>query len=443
MTKKKKKRGGASNIDHKALINTIKGIFANNPKKTYNYKQIASQLLINDAETKKLLAAILQEMAANELIEEVYRGKYKSKSKTGYITGKLQLTSSLNGFVITEELGEDIFISNNKLNQALNGDTVKVYLFAKRSKRHLEGEIVEILERAKKQFVGVLEQSKNYSFLIADSRNMPYDIFIPNEKLNGARNGQKVIGRITDWPKQAKNPFGEIMEVLGLPGNNEAEMHAILAEYELPYKFPEEVEREAEKISLEIPKEEIKKRRDFRGIPTFTIDPHDAKDFDDALSIQKLNNGNWEIGVHIADVTHYIQPGTILEDEAVNRATSVYLVDRVVPMLPERLSNGVCSLRPHEEKLTFSAVFEMNDEAEVLNEWFGRTVIYSNRRFTYEEAQEIIEGNDGDMKDDILTLNGLARKLRADRFKAGSIDFERDEVKFEIDEEGKTFTCFL
>lgn len=443
MGRKKKKRNDAVNINHKALINSMLGIFSNNPKKTYNYKQIASQLLINDTESKSLIAATLREMAANEQLEEVYRGKYKLKSKGGYITGRLELTSSLNGFVITEEFKEDIFISNNHLNHALNGDTVKVYLYAKRNGRHLEGEIVEIIDRAKKQFVGVIEQSKNFAFMVADSRNMPYDIFIPNERLNGALHGQKVIAKITDWPKKAKNPFGEVIDILGYPGENDTEMHAILAEYDLPYAFPPEVEAEAEKIPLEIPETEIKNRRDFRKVPTLTIDPHDAKDFDDALSIQKLPNGNWEIGIHIADVTHYVQPKSLLEEEAINRATSVYLVDRVVPMLPERLSNGVCSLRPKEEKLTFSAVFEMNDEAEVVNEWFGRTVIFSDRRFTYEEAQEIIEGSDGELKNEILTLDRLAKALRKNRFKSGSIDFERDEVKFEIDEQGKPLRVYF
>jgi ribonuclease R len=306
----------------------------------------------------------------------------------------------------------------------------------------LEGEIIEITERAKSVFVGTVQISRNFAFLIPSGK-VGFDIFIPLEKLKGAKNGQKAIAEIIEWPPNARSPIGEIKDVLGDAGNNDTEMHAILAEFELPHKFPENVDNAAEKIPLEIPEEEIKKRRDVRGITTFTIDPHDAKDFDDALSLQKLKNGNWEVGVHIADVTHYVTPNTIIEDEAQSRATSVYLVDRVVPMLPERLSNGVCSLRPNEDKLCFSAIFELTDDADLVKEWFGKTVINSNRRFAYEEAQQVIETGEGDFSSEMLNLNQLANKLRDKRFKNGSIAFERVEIKFEIDDKGKPLSVYF
>jgi ribonuclease R len=322
------------------------------------------------------------------------------------------------------------------------GDKVRVRLFASRKKHDLEGEILEILERAKSVFVGTIQISRNFAFLIPAGK-VGFDIFIPIDKLKGAKNGQKAVAEITEWPANARSPIGEIKDVLGDAGNNDTEMHAILAEFELPYKFPENVDRIAEKIPLEIPEEEIKKRRDVRGITTFTIDPADAKDFDDALSLQKLKNGNWEVGVHIADVTHYVTPNSIIEDEAQSRATSVYLVDRVVPMLPERLSNGVCSLRPNEDKLCFSAIFELTEDAELIKEWFGKTVIHSDRRFSYEEAQQVIETGEGDFSSEMLTFNQLAGKLRDNRFKNGSIGFERVEIKFEIDDKGKPLSVYF
>jgi ribonuclease R len=328
------------------------------------------------------------------------------------------------------------------LNHALHGDKVKVYLFAKRKKSRPEGEVVEIVERARTTFVGVIEMSKNFAFLVPSGKQIPFDIFIPIRSLKGAKNGQKAVAKIVEWPSGTKNPIGEVVEVLGFPGLHETEMHAILAEFELPYRFSKEVEDAANALSDKIATEEYQRRRDFRGITTFTIDPTDAKDFDDALSIRKLKNGSWEIAVHIADVSHYVKPNDILDEEALNRATSVYLVDRVVPMLPERLSNFICSLRPNEEKLCYSAVFEMNDEAKILNQWFGHTVITSNRRFTYEEAQKIIDTGKGDFKDEVLILNRLAQILRADRFKKGAIAFERDEVRFEIDPSGKPLRVF-
>jgi ribonuclease R len=339
--------------------------------------------------------------------------------------------------VTSEAYEQDIFISQNNLNHALDGDSVKVMVYARRKTGSPEGEVVEILERARETFVGTLDISGRFAFLIPDSRQMPFDMFIPAEKLGGAVDGQKAIARLTEWPKHAKNPYGEIIEVLGNQGDNDAEMHAILAEFGLPYQFAEEVEEDAMRISDKVSEKEYKSRRDFRDTVTFTIDPDDAKDFDDALSIKALPGGKWEIGVHIADVTHYIQPETILDLEALQRATSVYLVDRVVPMLPERLSNFLCSLRPLEEKLCFSAVFEMNDNAEISGEWFGKTVIRSDRRFTYREAQQIIDTGEGDFSAEMIKLNALAQLMRGNRFKAGAIAFEREEVKIEVDEQGK------
>jgi ribonuclease R len=309
-------------------------------------------------------------------------------------------------------------------------------MYARRRGKRVEGEVVEIIERARKTFVGIVEVSRHWAFLNPDSKEMPYDLFIPPDKLNGAKTGQKAIGKITEWPKGSKNPVGEIVEVLGDPGVHDVEMHAILAEFELPSRFTEEIEKAAEEVPVQISAQDYKERRDFRRITTFTIDPVDAKDFDDALSLQKLKNGNWEVGIHIADVTHYVKPKSLLDQEAYERATSVYLVDRVVPMLPEKLSNLVCSLRPDEEKLCYSAVFEMNEEAKVLNQWFGRSVILSNRRFTYEEAQDIIESGQGELQDEILQLHKLAQVLREKRFREGSFSFERVEVKFYIDDSG-------
>jgi ribonuclease R len=437
MSKKKKKKEFSAPINKKSLLNSILGVFSNDPARTYNYKQLAGQLLIKSSEEKRLINSVLAELKNEGYLEEIYTGKYKLKSAGGYITGKVEITNAGYGFLISESIEEDVFISQKNLHHALHGDTVKVYLYARKKKLNPEGEVVQILERNRDTFVGTIEILERYAFCLADSRQMPYDIFIPLEKLNTAQNGQKVIVKLTEWPENAKNPFGEVVEVLGFPGEHETEMHAILAEYGLPYKFSAEVEEESEKVSDKITAQDYKERRDFRGITTFTIDPDDAKDFDDALSFSKLKNGNWEVGVHIADVTHYVKSKSILDAEAYDRGTSVYLVDRVVPMLPERLSNNICSLRAHEEKLCFSAVFEISEEAEVLDEWFGRTIINSDRRFTYHEAQKVIDTGDGDCAMELLKLNELAQKLRKERFKNGAVSFEREEVKFDIDSTGK------
>lgn len=437
---RKSKKG---KIDKKALTNNVIGLFTSSPKKSFNFKQVAKLLFFKKADERILVATILGELADDGILEELTPGKFRLKPIVNFIIGRLEIAQGGYGFVISDALEEDVFISKNNLNQALSGDLVKVNLFAKRKKHNPEGEVHEILERARDTFVGNIEVHEKFAFFVADSRQMPYDLFIPLEKLKDAKNGQKVVAKITDWPPRAKNPFGEVVEVLGNPGEHETEIHAILAEYGLPYTFPEEMNREAELIPAEITETDYSERRDFRGITTFTIDPDDAKDFDDALSLKKLENGNWEVGVHIADVTHYIKPKSPLDEEALNRATSVYLVDRVVPMLPERLSNFICSLRPEEEKLCFSAVFELDENAELKGEWFGKTVIYSNRRFTYREAQDIIDGNPGDFNDEVLKLNEIAQLLRNQRYKDGAISFDRDEVKFDIDETGKPLRVYF
>ena len=447
MSKNKKGKGGfkkikADTFNKKKLKNSIITILYGESGNTVNYKQISTWLGIKDLETRKLVNVVLQELHDDGYLEQIVRGKYKLKAKSGTVIGTVDMQSQGFAYVNSDEVDRPVLISSRNLNHAMAGDKVSVRLFASRKKHDLEGEILEIIERAKSVFVGTVQISRNFAFLIPSGK-VGFDIFIPLEKLKGAKNGQKAIAEIIEWPPNARSPFGEIKDVLGDAGNNETEMHAILAEFELPHKFPVNVDYAAEKIPLEISEEEIKKRRDVRGITTFTIDPHDAKDFDDALSLQKLKNGNWEVGVHIADVTHYITPNTIIEDEAQSRATSVYLVDRVVPMLPERLSNGVCSLRPNEDKLCFSAIFELTDDADLVKEWFGKTVINSNRRFAYEEAQQVIETGEGDFTSEMLTLNQLANKLRNKRFKNGSIAFERVEIKFEIDDKGKPLSVYF
>ncbi len=445
MTHKKKKRKGKKlpSYNQKTLKKFIIDIFRRNVGKLYNYKQIAKRLDVKDQETGKLINKVLYQFVSDGKLEEVYTGKFKFIAKGSFITGVVDMTMRGTAYIVSDDIEEDVFVSQLNLNHALHGDEVKVFISARKKKRQLEGEVVEIIKQSRTTFVGVLEISKHFAFLIPEGRNMPHDLFIPLNKLKGAKNGVKAIAEITEWPKGAKNPIAEIIEVLGTPGDNEVEMHAILAEFELPYKYPEKIIAEAEKIANEIKPEDIKNRRDFREITTITIDPEDAKDFDDALSIKTLENGNYEIGVHIADVSHYVKPDTLLDQEAYNRATSVYLVDRVVPMLPERLSNLICSLRPDEEKLTFSAVFEMDEKANILSKWFGKTIIKSDRRFTYDEAQQIIESGTGDFEDEVLRMNELAQKLREQRYQQGSISFDKIEVKFHIDENGKPVDVYF
>lgn len=424
-----------SNIEK--VKRSVQRVFDGNVKKILNPKQVAAKLDIDSTQGRDEIILAMKLLVKEGVLEEVSPGKYISVFKHQFIEGRIELTQRGAGYVIPDEGGDDIMISSENLNTALDRDHVKVNLFAKRVGDKPTGEVVEVLKRNRMEFVGVLQLSFNHAFLICDDKKMYTDIFIPLDKIGKAKNGDKVIAHITDWTLEHKNPFGEIIEVLGRPGYHETEMHAIIAEFGFSFKFTEEVEKEANKISEKITKEEIASRRDFRKITTFTIDPDDAKDFDDALSIQKLSDGTWEIGVHIADVSHYVKPGTLLDDEAFERGTSVYLVDRTIPMLPEKLSNGVCSLRPHEEKLTFSVVFKMDDNAELLDVWFGKTVIFSDRRFSYEEAQQCIESGVGDYAPEINTLNELAKKLRELRFRNGAVNFETEEVKFKLDENFK------
>lgn len=440
-----------SKKDMSAFATSILKTFATNPFQPLNYKQIASRLGITDKGSKEMIKNHLQQMLENEIIEQTDRGKYKLNPKyltsnivpEHYVIGIVDMKQTGKAYVTCENGGEDIYINMNNTNHALDGDKVKVYLFPQRKKRKKEGQIVEILHRAKTSFVGIIQKQGRYAFLICDSISMPVDIFLDADELKGAKDGDKALVEITDWPQNANNPFGRVIKVLGRPGENDVEMQSILSEYNFPLFFPDEVEKEAERIPIEIPREEIAKRRDFRHITTFTIDPFDAKDFDDALSFRRLENGNVEVGVHIADVSYYVKDNTALNEEAFRRATSVYLVDRTIPMLPEKLCNGVCSLRQDEDKLTFSAVFEMNNKAEVVNEWFGKTVIRSDRRFTYEEAQQVIETQLGDYSDEILSLWALAEQMRKKRFRAGAINFESMEVKFRLDENAKPIGVYL
>lgn len=429
----------------KTVRKEIERFFAANSKKAFNYKQICAALDIESTEGKNYIIRTLKQMEKDGMIDEVMPGKYLALLTTHFITGRLEVTQRGAGFVIPEERSEikdDIYIGSENLNTGLHGDTVKVNLFAKRSGSRVEGEVIEVLKRKREEFVGVVELGHNYAFVSPDDKRVPIDIFIPEGKINNAKNGEKVLARVVDWSNEHKNPIGEIIEILGKPGDHNTEMHAIIAEYGFANKFPETVEKEADKIRDVITNEEIAKRKDFRKITTFTIDPEDAKDFDDALSIEEVGDGIYEIGVHIADVSHYVTKDSVLDAEAFERATSVYLVDRTIPMLPEKLSNGVCSLRPNEEKLTFSAVFKMNLEGEILDKWIGKTVIYSDRRFAYEDAQERIESKEGDFAKEINTLNDIALILRKARFKNGAVNFETEEVKFKLDENYKPIGIF-
>ena len=469
MSKKKKgffkKKGNVV----KDLTRKIVKILNEDPQKYYNYKQIASKLKISHTDGKTQIVKKLTELKATKTIKEVERGKYQINIDKKYSIGTLDLTSSGNGYFITEDYEDDIFISKTNIGKGLHQDTVKVFVYKRKNGKKIEGEVVDVIKRSKINFVGVLQKNKNknFGFVVPDDHKMYVDIFISEGKINEAKDGDKVQATISDWPQNSKNPFGKITKVLGKPGDHNTEMHSILLEYDLPFEFEPEVEKEAEQLPIKITKEEISKRRDMRKDLTFTIDPKDAKDFDDALSFTKLENGNYEIGVHIADVSHYLQPKTLLDDEAYKRATSVYLVDRVVPMLPEMLSNGVCSLRPKEEKLTFSAVFEINDKTQIINQWFGRTVTYSDQRFAYEEAQSIIENcklsnssqsytmpsnisisdNEYEVTPEIveatLKLNQFAKILRKKRMKQGAISFDRIEVKFNLDQEANPVGVFF
>jgi ribonuclease R len=418
------------------LFEEVLAVLNKSGGKSLNYKQIASALNLTDKTERSLLSSLLIDLSKKGLVEEVEIGKYRGKSGPKSLEGIIDITQSGMAFVKSDDLPEEVCIAPFNTNGAMHGDKVKVKVFAKkRSDGRPEGEVLDVIQRARTEFAGTIRIENRVAFVTPDNRKFR-DFLIPKDRIGKARDGQKVVVKLTDWEDFSDLPHGEVVKVLGDVGNNDTEINAIMVEYGLPYEFPKDVEKVAELLPTEITEEEISRRRDFRNITTFTIDPFDAKDFDDAISVKKLANGNWEIGVHIADVSHYVKPGSILDKEGLIRATSVYLVDRVVPMLPEILSNNVCSLRPKEEKLTFSAVFELNEEAEVVKEWFGRTIINSDRRFTYEEVQEILEGKEGDFKVELHLLDTLAKKLRAARMKNGSITFEREEVKFHLDENG-------
>jgi ribonuclease R len=433
---------------------------ATTPNKTYNYKQVAAALEISDTQGRNEIIKELNIQVRKGNIAEPNKGKYQIVQKAEYYEGTIDMTSRKTAYFVCPDLEDDVFIPTNNLNKALHGDKVMVYIYNKRSSRKPEAEVMEIIERKRTEFVGVIDIQKNFAFVSTANPKMYTDIFIPKDKIGEAENGDVVLVKMEDWPKKADSPFGSVLKVLGKPGVHNTEIHAILAEYGLPYEFPIEVEAYAQKLDTSITAEEIAKRRDMRDTLTFTIDPKDAKDFDDALSFKVLENGNYEIGIHIADVSHYVQEGTVLDEEAYQRATSVYLVDRVVPMLPEVLSNFACSLRPHEEKYTFSAVFELNDKAELKNAWYGRTVTYSDQRFAYEEAQEIIEtkGNtipaeisltgeaytvSQEIVNAILVMDDLAKIMRAKRMKNGAISFDKVEVKFNLNENNEPIGVYF
>ncbi len=454
---KKPKKLGKKNKDFTAQIFKI---LSKEPNKSFNYKQIAAVLELTDTKSRNEIIRDLKILKAQDKIHETEIGKYQMVSKAEYYEGTIDMTSRKTGYFMCDELEDDVFIPFINLNHALDGDKVKAYIYNRRSSRRPEAEVLEILERAKTEFVGVIDIQKNFAFVTTANAKMYTDIFIPKNKIGDAEHGDVVLVKMEDWPKKADSPFGSVIKVLGKPGEHNTEIHAILAEYGLPYDFPIEVEAYANKIDTSVTEEEITKRRDMRKTLTFTIDPKDAKDFDDALSFEKLDNGNYEIGIHIADVSHYLQEGTILDDEAYKRATSVYLVDRVVPMLPEVLSNDACSLNPHEDKFTFSAVFEVSPKAEVVNQWFGRTVIYSDQRFAYEEAQYIIEtkkdiipaeisltGKDYKVDEKVveatLKLDELAKILRQKRMANGAISFDKVEVKFNLNEQAEPVGVFF
>jgi ribonuclease R len=438
---KKSANGGGKQA---GLREAALNIFTKSPDKPLNYKQVAKRLEIEDQNDRNELQKVIHQLKMSGDLQEVSAGQYRMRRMPSpQLIGKVDLTAAGAAFVTVEGIDKDIYIEPRKVRQALQGDTVKLSVYARQKGSRIEGEIVEILQRAKETYVGVIKASKSFAFVIPDDPKMRVDFYVPLHELNGAKDGDKVIVKMTEWQERAHNPMGSVIMVLGRPGDMDVEMNSILAEFDFPLSFPKNVEEEARRIPDEIPQEEIVRRRDMRSVTTLTIDPDDAKDFDDAISIRKMENGNWEIGIHIADVSHYVRPDTALDKEAINRATSVYLVDRTIPMLPEKLSNMVCSLRPNEDKLVFSAIFELDEKANVLNDWFGRCVINSDNRFTYDEAQAIIEGGEGPLKDEVLNLHGLAKHLREARFKNGAIAFEKEEVKFRMDDKGNPTELFI
>ncbi len=423
----------------KRIKSKLHQLFATNDGQAYSYRDLIRKLNIRDKKSKDFLKSQLFGLESKEKVRRLSDGRYVSNAESEYIQGKVDHVNPNFAYILTPDGEDDIWVKTTDLKFAIHGDTVNV-IITRESGRGFrpEGRVVNIIKRDREEFVGRIEVSNKYSFVVPDSRNIHFDVFVYPEKIGKAKPNDKVLVKITKWhDASSKSPMGEVTEVLGQAGENEAEIHSIMAEFGLPFRFSKKIEKAADAIPDLISDEEIKKRRDFRDTTTFTVDPHDAKDFDDALSLRKIGKDKFEIGVHIADVSHYVEPDTVLDKEAVDRATSVYLVDRTIPMLPERLSNGLCSLRPEEEKLTFSAVFEIDVNGTISKKWFGRTVIRSDRRFTYEEAQERIEGLDSDFSKEITLLNNIGKKLREKRFGQGAINFETVEVKFRLDEDGK------
>ena len=444
MKKQSRKERNERKGNQKDRRGIILSLFREMPNNKFSLKQLASASGGANKEGRRETLYILQQLFEEGVVEECSREKYRlTQQFLPHFEGVAMMTSSGSIYVRVEDLEDDIFVHQRNTNYALDGDKVAVVVMHKGREGQMEGQISQILERSKKVYVGVAEVGAHQIFVRPDSKKMPMDIYLSKKEHPEVKDGEKVVVRVKQWDETSRSPIGELIDILGIAGNNDTEMHAILAEYELPYHFEPEVEEAAEKIDARITQREIDSRRDCRDITTFTIDPADAKDFDDALSVRKVGDGVWEVGVHIADVTHYVHPHDTIDDEALERGTSVYLVDRTVPMLPERLCNELCSLRPFETSLCFSAIFTMNEQLDILNEWFGRTVIYSNRRFTYQEAQEIIETGKGDYAEEVLTLHKLAQALRADRFKHGALGFEREEMKFKLDEAGKPIGVYF
>ena len=442
MAKKKEKKAG-KRMKKKELATVLMDFFHTRQEEIISLKYLFAELHLTTHPLKMLCMDILADMLTDDYITEVDKNKYKLNNHGIEMTGTFQRKSNGKNSFIPEGGGDPIFVAERNSAHAMKNDKVKIAFFAKRKNHDAEGEVIEILERANDTFVGTLQVEKSYAFLVTENRTLANDIFIPRDKLKGGKTGDKAVVKVIEWPDKAKNPIGQVLDILGKAGDNTTEMHAILAEFGLPYVYPQAVEKAADKIPAEISEEEIAKREDFRKVTTFTIDPKDAKDFDDALSIRKLKDNLWEVGVHIADVTHYVKEGGIIDKEAEKRATSVYLVDRTIPMLPERLCNFLCSLRPHEEKLAFSVIFDITEKGEVKNSRIVHTIIYSDRRFTYEEAQQIIETQEGDFKEEVLMMDTIAKALRERRFAAGAINFDRYEVKFEIDEKGKPVSVYF
>ncbi len=443
MSKKAASQEPLSKPRKKDLTVLITDFLTENKDKQFNYKQIAAALNVKGEDGRRVLIKVLDKLRDDDIILESSRGRYRINNRGLILDGRFERRSNGKNFFVPDDDGNIIYIPERNSKHAMNGDRVRIQLLAKRKRADTEGAVIEILERAQSRFVGVLEVQRHFAFLVMDSKYLSNDIFIPKEELRGAKNGDKVVVEIVEWPEKANNPVGKVIDILGVPGQNDTEMHAILAQYDLPYKYPENIEKYADTISDKIDRNEISRREDFRDVFTITIDPKDAKDFDDAISFRQLAPNLWEVGVHIADVTHYVKPGDLVDVEAEKRATSVYLVDRTIPMLPERLSNGLCSLRPNEEKLCFSVIFNMNDKAEVKKSRIARTVIKSDSRLTYEEAQTVIETSKGAFATEILKLNDLAKQLRDRRFANGAINFERYEVKFNLDEKGKPLGVFF